>query len=396
MVKYSPPGVFRQHDTLLGQPVMAASTAIVAFVGSTAQGPLMQAVLINSFAEYQRQFMNPDDPAAEPDDMTKALIAFYGNGGKRAYICRVNNKDYSSYYQQVLTKVKDFSLLVLPGKFWGAIDGNTDAEAQAVTNQLILATLTFCQQVRHCMLLLDTASGYPLDSPNSVAALNLPASSFAALYYPWLSISNPFYHATKQPGAAATLTLAPSALAAAIVVSTDARFGVHKAPAGVSAKLNGVISLQYSITELNQQFLNPLGVNCIRTIPKLGTVVWGARTLATQSEPEWRYISVRRTAIFLEQSISQSLHWALSEQNNERLWQAVRRHVSNFMQTLFHAGALQGSTAQQAFFVQCGLGSSMTAQDIEQQQLVILLGFAAIKPQEFIVIRLRLPLSPTA
>jgi phage tail sheath protein FI len=246
------------------------------------------------------------------------------------------------------------------------------------------------------MLLLDTASGYPLDSPASVTALSLPSSSFVALYYPWLSISNPFYHVTRQPTAEKTLTLAPSALAAAILVSTDARFGVHKAPAGVSAKLNGVISLQYSVNELNQQFLNPLGINCIRTLPKLGTVLWGARTLAAQSEPEWRYISVRRTAIFLEQSISQSLHWALSEQNNERLWQAVRRHVSNFMQTLFHAGALQGSKAQQAFFVQCGMGSSMSAQDIEQQQLVLVLGFAAIKPQEFIVIRLCLPMNPSA
>ncbi|WP_333607346.1 phage tail sheath family protein [Arsukibacterium sp.] len=395
MVKYIPPGVYRQQETLLGQPVTAASTSIVAFVGHTDLGPLAQPVLINSFAEYQKQFMNSSDLADEPDDMTKALIAFYGNGGKRAYICRVNNDDYPSYYQQVLSQYNDFSLLVLPGKYWGATDGNA-AEAQTAANQLILATLAFCQQVRHCMLLLDTASGYPLDSPASVTALSLPTSSFVALYYPWLSISNPFYHATRQPTAEKTLTLAPSALAAAIVVSTDARFGVHKAPAGVSAKLNGVISLQYSVNELNQQFLNPLGINCIRTLPKLGTVLWGARTLAAQSEPQWRYISVRRTAIFLEQSISQSLHWALSEQNNERLWQAVRRHVSNFMQTLFHAGALQGSKAQQAFFVQCGLGSSMSAQDIEQQQLVLVLGFAAFKPQEFIVIRLRLPMTPPA
>ncbi|WP_083981861.1 phage tail sheath family protein [Arsukibacterium ikkense] len=388
MANFTNPGIYRQDVSLLGQPVTAANTSTVAFIGNTGAGPVAQPVLVNSFTEYQSQFQSAADPvqnsADSPDAMTQALMAFYGNGGKKAYICRLTSADYQAFYQTVLLNYHDFSLIVLPGQHWDIATGNT----------AITATLAFCQQHKQCLLLMDVAASQPLTGAASVAALALPTSSYAALYYPWLKMVNPLYHAVNNPTAAKLLSIAPSAVAAAVYTRTDSSFGVWKTPAGVSAKIIGVSGLAYSVDELSQQQLNPLGINCIRTLPRVGTVLWGARTLATQADPEWRYISVRRTAIFIEQSIRQSLGWAVFEPNEQPLWQAVRRNISNFLNTLFRAGAMQGQTAKEAFFVRCGLNDSMTQHDITKQQLVVELGFAPLKPAEFVVIRIVHPLTP--
>lgn len=383
------PGVYRQDSTIIGKPVTAATTATVAFVGNAGRGPVAEPVLISSFAEYQQQFQHPGQQPGQsdtegPDEMTRAVMAYYGNGGKSAYICRITDDDYPWFFQNVLSSCHDVSLLVLPGHYWGAM----------ASNVALSSALAFCQQVRRCMLLLDIAPGQQLNNAASVTALNLPVSSYAALYYPWLIMANPLYHATTNPLVAKTLTIAPSAVAAAVYARTDASHGVWKAPAGVSAKVMGVTGLQFTVENTSQQQLNPMGVNCIRSLPRVGTVLWGARTLAAQTDPEWRYISVRRTAIFLEQSICQSLQWTASEPNAQPLWQAVRRNVSNFLSTLYRAGAMQGASPKEAFFVRCDWGDTMTQHDIDQQQLVILLGFAPVKPAEFVLIRIVYKLSP--
>ncbi|SNY52263.1 Phage tail sheath protein FI [Arsukibacterium tuosuense] len=385
MANYLQPGVYVNETPVVVKSVTAAATTRVAFIGSADSGPLAKPVLIASFADYQQQFQDPEQDAATiPDPMTQAVMAFFGNGGKSAYICRVTDNNYQAFYQDVLCNYRDFSLIVLPGQYWG----NTTSKAA------IMATLTFCQQVRHCMVLLDMAPGQQLHSKASVNATKLPTSSYAAVYYPWLMMANPLHHATTNPAAPKTLLIAPSAVAAAVFVKTDNKYGVWKAPAGVSAKIAGVSGLEFNVDDDSQQQLNPLGINCIRTLPRLGTVVWGARTLASQTDPEWRYISVRRTAIFLEQSIIQSLQWAVFEPNDRPLWQTVRLNISNFLVTLFRAGAMQGTTQKEAFFVRCGLHETMNQQDLDQQQLVIELGFAPVKPAEFVVLRIIYKLNP--
>jgi phage tail sheath protein FI len=391
MPDYIRPGVYIDEVPASHQPVTAVSTSTVAFVGCAASGPVSEPVLISSFTEYQRLFQRSAkaDQYTQADAMTLAVMAFFGNGGKDAYICRLTSKDndvaaltvndYTRFYQTVLATLQGYSLLLLPGQHWSS---NKNSPGNAV----ISASLAFCQQQRQCMLLMDLAADVQLNSAAATNTLGLPASSFAALYYPWLTITNPL--------AKGTLTIPPAAVAAGLYGRNDRRYGVWKAPAGVTAKLMGITGLAVSLDDSVQQQLNSLGINCIRTLPRVGTVLWGARTLAGQTDTEWRYISVRRTAIFIEQSISQSLQWAVSEPNDQSLWQAVRRNISNFLITLFRAGAFQGAAPQDAFYVRCGLNETMTQQDINQHQLVIELGFAPVKPAEFVIIRLRYSLSP--
>lgn len=392
MPDYTRPGVYRNEVAINPKPVTAVATSTVVFVGSAESGPVGQPLRISSFTEYQQHFQRRATVTeyVPPNPMTLALIAFYGNGGKEAYICRLASpeddndvasltvNDYSRFYQTVLSTLDDYSLMVLPGQHW---QGNK----HALSNAVISASLAFCQQQRHCMLLLEPSGERQLSSSSAVQALGLPVSSFAALYYPWLTITNPL--------ATGTLTVPPAAVAAGLICRNDARYGVWKAPAGVTAKLMGITGLAFTIDDNIQQQLNPLGVNCIRTLPRVGTVMWGARTLTSQSDPEWRYISVRRTAIFIEQSIMRSLDWVVFEPNDNPLWQAVRTSISNFMLMLFRAGAMQGVKASEAFFVRCGLNDTMTQHDIDQQQLVIMLGFAPVKPAEFVLIKIIYKLS---
>ncbi|HET8780306.1 MAG TPA: phage tail sheath C-terminal domain-containing protein, partial [Agromyces sp.] len=137
--------------------------------------------------------------------------------------------------------------------------------------------------------------------------------------------------------------------------------------------------------------LNVLGVNILREVPQVGPVVWGSRTLqgADTAASEWKYVPVRRTALFLEQSIERGLQWAVSEPNDERLWASVRSSVDTFMLGLFRAGAFQGRTPRDAYFVRCGLGETMTQTDVDAGRLTVEIGFAPLKPAEFIVLHVR-------
>ena len=134
---------------------------------------------------------------------------------------------------------------------------------------------------------------------------------------------------------------------------------------------------------------NPLGVNCVRKLPGYGRVIWGSRTLSTQADPEWRYVPVRRTAIFIEQSIYNGIQWAVFEPNDFPLWGALRSNIGAFMNGLFRAGAFQGGTAKDAYFVRCGLGDTMTQADIDRGQVIVIVGFAPLKPAEFVIVRIQ-------
>lgn len=126
-----------------------------------------------------------------------------------------------------------------------------------------------------------------------------------------------------------------------------------------------------------------------RGLPSFGAVIWGARTLATNAEPPWRYIPVRRTAIMIEQSIYNGIQWAVFEPNDHRLWSSLRVNVGAFMDNLFRAGAFQGEKASDAYFVRCGLGDTMAQDDIDRGQVIVVVGFAPLKPAEFVIVRIQ-------
>jgi hypothetical protein len=163
---------------------------------------------------------------------------------------------------------------------------------------------------------------------------------------------------------------------------------VWKAPAGTEAVLLGTVGVAAGVTDSDQDALNPIGINCIRAFPASGIVVWGSRTLATQSNPEYRYVPIRRMASFLKKSLFRGTQWVVFEPNDEPLWSAIRFNINAFMLTQFRSGAFQGGKPADAFFVKCD-GENNIQATIDAGQVHILVAFAPLKPAEFVIIHIQ-------
>jgi len=288
--------------------------------------------------------------------------------------------DFSDFYVNTLRKVRDVSIVVVPGEAWAS-----DGSGNAILSQ----TLAHCEATKNRVLIIDAPVGLELKDGSTVDNMALPTSTYSALYYPWVEMVNPFYNEETNPNVAKTVAVAPSAFAAGMWAKIDGKRGVWKAPAGVETQLLGAAGLSYHVEELEQDQLNPRGVNCIRKLPGYGSVLWGGRTLSTKAQPEWRYVPVRRTAIMIEQSVYNGIQWAVFEPNDTPLWGALRANIGAFMNGLFRAGAFQGETVSDAYFVRCGLGDTMTQGDIDRGQVIVQVGFAPLKPAEFVIVRIQ-------
>jgi phage tail sheath protein FI len=201
-------------------------------------------------------------------------------------------------------------------------------------------------------------------------------SKMAALYYPWIEVMDPL---TKRP-----MMMPPSGHIAGLWSRVDSSRGVHKAPA--NEVVMGANGLAFQVTAAEQGELNRVGINAIRAFPGRGIRVWGARTLS--SDPEWRYINVRRLFNFVEKSIEGGTQWVVFEPNDERLWARVRQSISNFLTTVWRDGALEGTKAEEAFFVTCDR-TTMTQDDIDNGRLIAVVGIAPVKPAEFVIFRIQ-------
>jgi phage tail sheath protein FI len=249
--------------------------------------------------------------------------------------------------------------------------------------------LAFCDAER-AMLLVDPPSpAIWIDEPTAYLAVTAAAPAIdnvrdpnSVLYYPWLQCIDPLINNR-------TRYFAPSASAAGVMARIDGTRGVWKSPAGEEATLSGVAALQYPLTNDENGDLNPLAINCLRTFPIIGSVVWGARTLdgADAQASQWKYLAVRRMALFIESSLYSGTNWAVFEPNDDPLWSELRLNVGTFMRNLFRQGAFQGATPQQAYFVKCD-SDTTTQTDIDNGVVNILVGFAPLKPAEFIVIKI--------
>jgi phage tail sheath protein FI len=287
--------------------------------------------------------------------------------------------DYQALLPQ-LRKIRDISIILVPGQTWSA--------ANAAAQGIIDVFRGHAEQMKNRMLIIDPAE--PKTFGTSLDFLNegFPTSTYTATYYPWLEVANPHFHPELRADRKRTVLVPPSGFAAGLWAKTDGRRGVWKAPAGLQASLTGAANTRVKIGDDEQDQLNPVGVNCYRRIIS-DIVVWGSRTLATKSDPEWRYIPVRRTAMMLEESIYQGIQWAVFEPNDHRLWSSLRLNIGAFMGTLFRAGAFQGEKASDAYFVRCGLGDTMTQAEIDAGQVIVLVGFAPLKPAEFVIVRIQ-------
>jgi phage tail sheath protein FI len=202
-------------------------------------------------------------------------------------------------------------------------------------------------------------------------------------YFPRIDIADPLNAFRLRPTAV-------SGTIAGLYARTDTARGVWKAPAGTEAALTGVQKLEYKLTDGENGVLNPLAINCLRVFPVYGPVCWGARTLmgADQLSDEYKYVPVRRLALFLEESLYRGTQWVVFEPNDEPLWSQIRLNLGAFMHNLFRQGAFQGQTPQDAYFVKCDKETT-TQNDIDLGIVNIVVGFAPLKPAEFVVLQIQ-------
>ena len=282
-----------------------------------------------------------------------------------------------------LQKVGQFNLLSIPDATRALPSSPTTLDSTVDPVQIYNAAIALCVAQR-AFLLVD-----PPPNITSVAgAVDWKSTglgitdSHGAAFWPQLRLPDALNNGKLR-------TFAPSGVVAGVYATTDGSRGVWKAPAGIQATLNGVQGMTYQLSDLEQGILNPLGLNCFRTFPVYGKVLWGARTLAGADglANEWKYVPVRRMALFLEQSLYPGTQWVVFEPNDEPLWAAIRLNVGAFMQTYFLKGAFQGTTADQAYFVKCD-NETTTPTDIDNGIVNILVGFAPLRPAEFVVIQI--------
>ena len=257
-----------------------------------------------------------------------------------------------------------------------------------VTTTLIDEAVAYCEK-RRAMLIVDPHSDWK-DKEKTKKSFTATSgaypgitSNYAALFFPRLKQPNP-----KRDNQVEEFV--PCGAVAGVFARTDAERGVWKAPAGQEARLTGVPQLSVPLTDAENGELNQLGINCLRAFPVYGRLVWGSRTLegADRLASEWKYIAVRRTALFIEESLYRSTKWVVFEPNDEPLWAQIRLNVGAFMHNLFRQGAFQGKTPREAYLVKCDKETT-TQNDVNQGIVNILVGFAPLKPAEFVFIKIQ-------
>ncbi len=283
-----------------------------------------------------------------------------------------------------LEKVDLFNLLCFPDatRALPSAPGSAALPSTEITS-IYSQAIPYCDQ-RRAFLLVDpppdvaTVSG-AIDWITTTLGITDPNG---AAFWPQLRLPDPLNNYNLR-------SFAPCGVVAGVYATTDGSRGVWKAPAGINATLTGAQGLTYTMTDQENGQLNPLGLNCFRSFPVYGRVLWGARTLqgADALASQWKYVPVRRLALFLEESLYRGLQWVVFEPNDAPLWAAIRLNVESFMQTLFLKGAFQGTTPDQAYFIKCD-SETTTQTEVDNGIVNILVGFAPLEPAEFVVIQI--------
>jgi uncharacterized protein len=362
------PGVFVQSLPASSPAITGASTATTVLIGVAPKGPVNEAIQVADLPAFIDEF----GALVTTMELGYAVQQFFANGGATAWVVRVAPAAADADFIAALgalSGVQDFNLLVLPG----------------VTATTVLAAGVAACEERQAFLIIDSppAATTPALLLPIVQAPTWPRSSNAAVYYPWLCIPDPARNGQPR------LT-APGATLAGIFARCDALNGVWHTPAGISLALAGVTDLGYQLNDEENGELNSRAVNCLRSFPVYGLVPWGARTLAGDEAraSAWTYLSVRRLALYIEQSLTVGLRWAVFEPNGPALWASLSQTVTSFMAGLYANGAFMGSTAAQAFFVQCD-ATTTTQTDLDRGVVNVVIGFAPVQPGEFIVLRIQ-------
>ncbi|MDF2867151.1 MAG: hypothetical protein K0S11_621 [Gammaproteobacteria bacterium] len=282
-----------------------------------------------------------------------------------------------------LDQTNIFNLLCIPP--YKAVDG-ADRD-NSIDDVVITNAAQYCLRRRAFLLLDPPASWKSKDKAksgiDSLAAAVGDAGKNAAVFYPRIMQPDPLQNNQL-------VEFSPCGAIAGSVARIDAQRGIWKAPAGLEANLNGVTQLSNTLTDQENGELHPLGINCLRFMPGVGSVVWGARTVQGNDMlgSEWKYIPIRRMALYIEESVYRGLLWVVHEPNDESLWRQISLNLDSFMNGLFRQGAFQGRTKNEAYFIKCDKETT-TADDVARGIVNIKLGFAPLKPAEFVVVKLQ-------
>jgi phage tail sheath protein FI len=391
------PGVYIEEVSGGVHTIAGVPTSITAFVGWAAKGPVNEPTKIFSFADYERIFGG----LWRFSMMSYAVQHFFLNGGSTAVIVRASSKarDGLSRNSAAATKVLNgdagkktglhalekadrFNLLCVPPLIWVGSTGTLHEEDVDLSTWSAAARL--CRD-RRAFLLIDAPRNWTASTAaNGVDAFRDVVRENAAIYFPRIRMADPLQE--NKPA-----DFAPSGSVAGIISRTDTARGIWKAPAGSEAYAIGATALSVPLTDTENGTLNQLGINSLRTFPgTAGVVVWGARTVAGSDSTgsEWKYIPVRRTALFIEESVYCGTKWVVFEPNGQPLWTQIRLDIEAFMQKLFLQRAFQGQKPNEAYFVKCDATTS-TPDEVKKGIVNILIGFAPLKPAEFVVIKIQ-------
>jgi phage tail sheath protein FI len=334
--------------------------------------PLLPALgLAGRSRGYQQD--NAANPGARPESTLTPLRLTGGSDGPPNAILSADDYLGNATEHTGLHALDglDVNLVALPGKN---------------APEFLVKLMGYADQRGDCFAILDGPGAIekdfditPADAKQAVESLPVRSRN-AALYYPWYRTSDPT-GVGKNP----TRFAPPSGVMAGIFARTDINRGVWKAPAGIESTVTGALGLQESVQDADQDILNPFSVNCLRAFPGTGIVAWGARTLS--SDPSWRYVSVRRTALLIKESIRRGIQWAVFEPNDQNLWDQLRTNISSFMLGMFRQGAFQGATPDEAFRVRCDR-STNPQERVDAGIVTAQVAFAPLKPAEFVVIEI--------
>ena len=387
MPEYISPGVYINEVSSGARPISAIGTSTAAFLGTA---PLKDNLVgeltwINNWSEFCAKFVvDPQNKQSAPStNLSHGVYGFFLNGGSRCCVINLGGDEVPLSGKTTrsglgwLEEIGDVSIVAAPGRTQLRDYEDLIDHCDKMRNRI--AILDGPANVADVCQLTKVIGNSP-SSTDQPEGLRPPTSpqGHAAFYFPRLVVRDPLSdNATDE-----LITVPPSGHIAGIYARTDATQGVHKAPA--DEVIRGALELSQNLTRVEQGQLNPVGVNCLRNFSSSGIRVFGARTLA-ESASEWRYISVRRLTIMVEESIRLATRWVIFEPNDSTLWKSLRRDINAFLTDIWRQGALMGSTPEEAFFVKCDEENNS---QVDEARVTIDIGIAPIKPAEFMVFRI--------
>jgi uncharacterized protein len=398
MPMFQTPGVYIVEEPG-PKTVQAVGTSVAAFLGQApdAGAHLNETIFVNSWSQFRAEFAAADN--LRSTWLSHAVYGFFANGGARCGIVNIADGDAIAGGDRPRTGLKlleetdEVSMVAAPGR--------TDAVSHE-------ALLSYCEKAGNCVAICDpppdvkntellktveTAAApvkgkdgkdkdaaAPDAAPKPAGGLRPRVSlgGFGTFYFPWLYVAD----ALNPKGD--LVLVPPSGHMAGVWARTDAKRGVHKAPANETVA--GALNLAYRVTSPEQAQLNSLGVNCIRFFSTEGILVWGAHTLAEESS-EWRHLNVRRLVIMIEESIKRATRWVVFEPNDQTLWKTIISEITGFLMNVYRDGALMGATAEEAFFVKCDAETN-PQESIDMGQVITVIGIAPVKPAEFVIFKI--------